>query len=37
MIQELEMDVPEDVLPLSNMPGIIPPFFLDPRKVMILK
>lgn len=32
MINVLGIDLPEDVLPLSNMPAIVPPFFLRPIK-----
>jgi hypothetical protein len=29
----LEMELPEEVLPLGNMQGIVPPFFLRPNLV----
>ncbi|MBT5186025.1 MAG: M24 family metallopeptidase [Kordiimonadaceae bacterium] len=37
MIEVLGMDVPEDVLPLSNIPAIVPPWFLSPNKVIGLR
>ena len=36
MIDVLGFEVSEDVLPLSNIPAIVPPFFLAPRKVFAL-
>jgi Xaa-Pro aminopeptidase len=36
MIEALGIAVPEDVLPLSNIPGIVPPYFLAPRQVLTL-
>ncbi|MCL4875354.1 MAG: hypothetical protein KJ064_01785 [Anaerolineae bacterium] len=36
MIDTLGMEVPEDVLPLSNIPAIVPPFFLVPNRVFAL-
>jgi hypothetical protein len=36
MIDVLGIDVPEEVLPLSNIPGIVPPFFLAPRQVFAM-
>ena len=33
----LGIDVPADVLPLANMAGCIPPFFLDPNLVFALE
>lgn len=32
----LEIYLPDEVLPLSNMPSIVPPFFLKPNKVLSL-
>ncbi|MDR0429949.1 MAG: hypothetical protein LBH58_05675 [Tannerellaceae bacterium] len=37
MIQQLGFTLPEEVLPLSNMAGIIAPFFLNYKKVMSFK
>ena len=36
MINHLGLEVPAEVLPLSNIPGIIPPFFLNPEKVLVM-
>lgn len=36
MAASLGLELPEEVLPLSNMAGIIPPFFLAPRQVLSL-
>ena len=33
MRQEIGLDVGDQVLPLSNMSGILPPFFLDPNRL----
>src|ERR1700729_2245487 len=33
MIDVLGIDLPEDVLPLSNMPAIVSPFFLRPNQI----
>jgi len=37
MVQQLGFTLPEEVLPLSNMTGIIAPFFLNYKKVMSFK
>jgi len=37
MITELGFDLPDEVLPLSNIPAIVPPFFLNYRKILTLK
>jgi hypothetical protein len=37
MSDVLGFDIPEEVLPLGNMPGIVPPFFLAPNTVFALK
>jgi hypothetical protein len=37
MMDTLGFDLPEEVLPLSNIPGIVPPFFLSPNEVMALE
>src|SRR5437870_8251770 len=29
--------VPDDVLPLSNIPGIVPPFFLAPTQILAME
>jgi hypothetical protein len=36
MIDVLGIDLPEEVLPLSNIPAIVPPFFLAPNEVFAL-
>jgi hypothetical protein len=33
----LGMELPEEVLPLSNTTGIVPPFFLKPNTVLALE
>jgi len=37
MMDVLGMDLPEDVLPLSNMPAVVPPFFLRPNQIFALR
>lgn len=37
MIEELGFDLPAEVLPLSNTPAIIAPFFLDYKKILSFK
>ena len=37
MIEVLGIYLPEDVLPLSNIPAIVPPFFLAPNEVFALE
>jgi Xaa-Pro aminopeptidase len=37
MIEVLGIDLPEEVLPLSNIPAIVPPFFLQPNQVLALE
>ena len=37
MIEELGFNLPYEILPLSNIPGIVPPFFLNYRKILSLK
>ena len=32
----LGIELPEEVLPLSNIPAIVPPLFLEPNKVFTL-
>jgi hypothetical protein len=29
----LGVDLPDEVLPLTNTPAIVPPFFLDPNRI----
>lgn len=36
MIWALGFDLPEEVLPLSNLAGIVPPYFLSPNNVFTL-
>jgi hypothetical protein len=37
MTDVLGLDLPEEILPLSNIPGIVPPFFLAPNEVLALE
>ncbi|HPF45847.1 MAG: hypothetical protein R3D86_12735 [Emcibacteraceae bacterium] len=37
MINTLGFDLPEEILPLSNIPAIVPPWFLKPEHILILK
>lgn len=37
MTDVLGFDLPDEVLPLSNMPGIVPPFFLNPEQILTLR
>ena len=37
MIDVLGIDLPEEVLPLSNMPTIVPPFFLQPNQLLAVR
>jgi hypothetical protein len=37
MTDVLGIELPEDVLPLSNIPAIVPPFFLAPNEVLALE
>lgn len=37
MTDALGIDLPEEVLPLSNTPAIVPPFFLSPRTLLALR
>jgi hypothetical protein len=37
MDDTLGISLPEEVLPLSNIAGIVPPFFLDPHRVFALE
>ena len=36
MIETLGIDLPEEVLPLSNIPAIVPPFLLSPNQILVL-
>jgi Xaa-Pro aminopeptidase len=36
MTQVLGFELAEELLPLSNIPGLVPPFLLDPRRVFAL-
>ena len=37
MIEELGFNLPPEVLPLSNTPAIVPPFFLNYKQILSLK
>ncbi len=37
MTEVLGFDLPEEILPLSNIPGIVPPFFLNPKMIFVLE
>ena len=37
MIKVLGIEVSEEVLPLSNIPALVPPYFLNPQKVFSLE
>ena len=37
MVDVLGIPVPEEVLPLSNIPAIVPPFFLKPNTVLAME
>jgi hypothetical protein len=37
MIDIVGIDLPEEVLPLANIPAIVPPFFLEPNMVFALE
>ena len=36
MAEILGLELPEEVLPLSSTPAIVPPFFLQPNQVFAL-
>ena len=36
MTDVLGIDLPEEVLPLSNTPAVVPPFFLSPHALLAL-
>jgi hypothetical protein len=37
MIDVLGIDLPEEILPLSNMPAIVAPFFLKPNQIFAVR
>lgn len=37
MIDVLGLNLPDEILPLSNIPAIVPPFFLNHKKILTLK
>jgi hypothetical protein len=37
MMDALGVLLPEEVLPLANIPGIVPPFLLDPHTILALE
>jgi hypothetical protein len=37
MIDVLGIDLPEEVLPLCNVPTIVPPFFLRPNQIFAVR
>jgi hypothetical protein len=37
MTDVLGIELPEEVLPLSNIPAIVPPFFLAPNEIFALE
>ena len=37
MIDVLNIQLPEEILPLSNIPTIVPPFFLNPNTVLAIE
>lgn len=37
MMNVLGIGLPDEILPLSNIPAIVPPFFLDPRTILALE
>ena len=37
MIDKLGFELPEEILPLSNIPAIVPPWFLKPNQIFTLK
>lgn len=36
MIEALGIELPDEILPLSNIPAIVPPWFLSPNKIFTL-
>ena len=37
MMDVLGIEVPEEILPLANIPAIVPPFFLEPNNVLAME
>jgi hypothetical protein len=37
MIEVLGIHLPEEVLPLANIPAIVPPFFLEPNRMLAME
>ncbi len=37
MTGQLGFELPDEILPLSNIPGIVPPFFLSPNRILALE
>jgi len=37
MTDVLGIPLPEEILPLSNIPALVPPFFLNPHMVLALE
>jgi hypothetical protein len=37
MIHVLGIDLPEEILPLANIPAIVPPFFLEPNTILAME
>ena len=37
MRNTLGIEVTDDVLPLSNMPGIVPPYFFSPNQILVMR
>ena len=37
MIESLGIELPEEILPISNIPAIVPPYFLNPRLIFTLE
>ena len=37
MMDTLNIELPEEVLPLSNIPTIVPPFFLSPNTIFAME
>ena len=37
MMDVLGIEVPEEILPLANIPAIVPPFFLEPNTILAME
>jgi hypothetical protein len=37
MVNVLGIPLPEEILPLSNLPALVPPFFLSPNAVLAME